>query len=97
MSSECLPDPSQLEFPDTPQETLLRQLQEEIDQKIVAIAALSEQIGKEIERNLVGFWTLVIMFTMYYFFRIERSNHKGTSRLLGRVQNRINAFERRQK
>lgn len=46
MSSECLPDPSQLEFPDTPHENLLRQLQEEIDQKIVAIAALSEQIGE---------------------------------------------------
>ena len=41
-----LPDPSQIEFPETPQEALIRQLHEDIEEKVVAIGALSEQIGK---------------------------------------------------
>ena len=65
MSSECLPDPSQLEFPDTPHENLLRQLQEEIDQKIVAIAALSEQIGKY--KN--GLFLILVFMFCYFFFK----------------------------
>ena len=36
---------SYIEFPETHQETLIRQLNEDIEQKIVAITALSEQIG----------------------------------------------------
>ena len=45
LSNECLPDPSEIEFPETPQETLLRQLQDDIENKMEAISALSERIG----------------------------------------------------
>ena len=74
MSNECLPDPSEIEFPETPQETLLRQLQDDIENKMEAISALSERIGKYITEKITAIFQKNRRKKSFFVFFLEQKD-----------------------